>query len=77
MLIEHRGVSPTIDSTAVIAPSAIISGDVRIGPHTAVLAGAVITAEGAPVHLGARCVTMEHAVIRGAGRSACTFGDHV
>lgn len=77
MLIEHRGVSPTIDSTAAIAPSAVISGDVRIGPHTAVLAGAVITAEGAPVQIGAHCVIMEQAVIRGAGKSACTLGPHV
>ncbi len=77
MLIEHRGLRPVISARAVIAPSAVISGDVEIGAHTVVRAGAIVTAEGAPVRIGERCVIMEHAVIRGAGRYACTIGDHV
>ena len=77
MIIEHHGAKPVIDTSATIAPSAIISGDVAIGPHTVVLAGAIITAEGAPVRSGERCVIMEHAVIRGAGIHPCTIADHV
>jgi carbonic anhydrase/acetyltransferase-like protein (isoleucine patch superfamily) len=50
---------------------------VVIGAHTAVLAGAVITSEGAPVRIGERCVIMENAVLRGAGRHPCTIADHV
>ncbi len=77
MLMEHAGARPAIDETATISPAAIISGDVRIGPHTVVLAGAIITSEGAPVRIGGRCVIMEHTVIRGAGIHKCTLGDHV
>lgn len=77
MLVEHGGAAPAIDETATVAPTAVISGDVRIGPHTVVLPGAVITAEGAPVRIGGRCVIMENAVIRGAGIHKCTIGDHV
>ena len=77
MFIEHLGSSPVIAETAVIAPTAVISGDVEIGPETVVLAGAVITSEGAPVRIGASCVVMEHAVIHGAGRHPTTVGDYV
>jgi hypothetical protein len=42
MLIEHRGARPTIDPTAWIAPNAVVSGAVRIGPGTRVLYGAVL-----------------------------------
>lgn len=77
MLVRHRDRSPSIDPRAMIAPGAIISGDVRIGPDVCVLAGAVITSEGAPVTIGASTIIMEQAVVRGAGAHACTIGDHV
>ena len=75
--IEHRGRHPTIDPSAWIAPNAVISGDVRIGPDTRVLYGAVLTAEGGPVTIGARCIVMETAVIRGTARHPARIGDHV
>ena len=65
MIIEHRGAVPRIHRTAWIVPNAVISGDVEVGEETRVLYGAVLTSEGAPVKVGARCVIMEHAVIRG------------
>lgn len=77
MIVEHRGAAPIIDSSATIAASAIVSGDVAVGPGTVVLAGAVITSEGAPVRIGERCVLMENAVVRGAGIHPCAIGDHV
>ena len=77
MLVEHRGAKPAIAASAVIAQSAVISGDVEIGAHSVVRAGAIVVAEGAPVRIGERCVIMEHAVVRGAGRYACNVGDHV
>jgi len=77
MRIEHRGKRPTIDPTAWIAPNAVISGDVRIGPDTRVLYGAVLTAEGGPIMIGARCIVMETAVIRGTARHPAKIGDNV
>lgn len=81
MIVEHRGLAPRIHPTAWVAPTAVISGDVEIGAETRVLYGAVLTAEGAPVRIGDRCVIMEQAVIRGAGgrhrRFAVEIGDHV
>ena len=68
MRIEHMGKRPVVDPTAVVAPTAILSGDVRVGAGSVILAGAVVTSQGAPVRIGQRCIVMEHAVLRGAGR---------
>ncbi len=77
MLIEHRGRRPVVHTDAYVAPNAVISGDVEIGRQTSVLFGAVITADGGPVRIGAECVIMEHAVIRGSQRHPAHLGDQV
>jgi carbonic anhydrase/acetyltransferase-like protein (isoleucine patch superfamily) len=66
--IRHRGKVPSIDPDAYIAPTAVLSGEVRIGPGSCVLPGAVLAADGGPVEVGANCVIMEHAVLRGTPR---------
>ncbi|MBK7993231.1 MAG: gamma carbonic anhydrase family protein [Blastocatellia bacterium] len=73
MIIEHEGKKPVIDPSAYIAPNAVISGDVTIGPDSRILYGAVITSEGAPVKIGRGVVVMENAVIRGAGGAKQAF----
>jgi carbonic anhydrase/acetyltransferase-like protein (isoleucine patch superfamily) len=77
MLIEHSGKRPVIDPTARIAPTAVICGDVTVGPSTSVGFGAVLTAESGPIIVGRECVIMENAVIRGTRRHPATIGDHV
>lgn len=77
MIIEHQGRTPQIDPAATIAPGAILSGDVHIGAHSVVLAGGILSAQGAPVRIGEHCVIMEHAVVRGAGKHPCEISDHV
>jgi carbonic anhydrase/acetyltransferase-like protein (isoleucine patch superfamily) len=77
MLIEHLGKRPVIDPTARIAPTAVICGDVKVGPGTSVGFGAVLTAESGPIIVGRECVIMENAVIRGTRRHPATIGDHV
>jgi carbonic anhydrase/acetyltransferase-like protein (isoleucine patch superfamily) len=76
MILEHAGATPAIDPTAVIAPTAVISGDVTIGPDCQVLHGAVITAEGGRITLGASVIVMENAVIRSSAADSVTIGDH-
>ena len=77
VFVQHRDSRPTVSESAYIAPTAVLCGDVTIGPHTRVLFGAVITAEGGPVVIGANCVIMEHAVVRGVPRYPVRLGDHV
>jgi carbonic anhydrase/acetyltransferase-like protein (isoleucine patch superfamily) len=64
MLIRHRGIAPTIDPSAYLAPTATLIGDVRIGPRARVMYGAVLDAEGGYVEVGEACVISENAVLR-------------
>src|SRR5688500_6473113 len=70
MLIEHQSKRPNIHPTAYVAPTAVICGDVTIGPHTHVSFGAVIEAHGAPVRIGAQCVVRENLNTRSTSRNA-------
>lgn len=75
MLLSHEGHSPVVDETAYVAPNAVVCGDVTLGPHASVLFGAVITAESGPVSIGASCIVMEQAVVRGVRRNPVRVGD--
>jgi carbonic anhydrase/acetyltransferase-like protein (isoleucine patch superfamily) len=78
MYVEHGGIRPNVHPSAWVAPDAVVSGDVTIGPDTAVLYGAVLTAEaGSGVEVGSGCVIMEHAVLRSSGRFSLHLGNRV
>jgi carbonic anhydrase/acetyltransferase-like protein (isoleucine patch superfamily) len=77
VFVEHRLKSPQVSESAYIAPTAVLAGDVTVGPHSRVLFGAVITAEGGPVQIGSNCVVMEHAIIRGVPNQETRVGDNV
>lgn len=64
MLLEHEGKRPSVHSSAWVAPTAVVCGDVRIGPRSCVAYGAVLAAEGAPVVIGTQTVVREHALLR-------------
>jgi carbonic anhydrase/acetyltransferase-like protein (isoleucine patch superfamily) len=74
---EHLGASPRIHPEAVVAPTAVISGDVTIGPGCQILHGAVITAEGGAITLGENVIVMENALIRATSANPVHIGDHV
>jgi carbonic anhydrase/acetyltransferase-like protein (isoleucine patch superfamily) len=73
MIVSSATKKPKIDPSAYVAPTAVVSGDVTIEEGCAVLHGAVIAAEGAPVTIGANTVVMENAVLRASGGSAMQF----
>lgn len=77
MLLDHEGKRPRIHERAYVAPTATICGEVTLGPESRVLFGAVITAEGGPVTVGAHSIVMEQAVLRGTARHPALIGDHV
>ncbi len=77
MLLEHAGRSPRVDPAAWVAPTATLAGDVEVGPDSRVMFGAVLTADGGPVRIGARCVVMENAVLRGTRKHPLRLGDRV
>ena len=64
MIIKHRGVEPRIDSTAFIAPTAVIAGNVQVGPRTRIMYGAIVDSEASIVEIGECSIICENAVIR-------------
>jgi carbonic anhydrase/acetyltransferase-like protein (isoleucine patch superfamily) len=73
MILSSGTKKPKIHSSAYVAAGATISGDVEIGAGCAILHGAVLTAEGAPLRIGADTVVMENAVVKASGGSAIVF----
>lgn len=76
MIVTHLGKTPRIDPSTVIAPNAVICGDVTIGPGSRILFGAQIVAEGGAIVIGAECIVMENAVIRATARHSLTIGNN-
>jgi carbonic anhydrase/acetyltransferase-like protein (isoleucine patch superfamily) len=78
MLVEHAGAAPDIDPSAYVAPNAVVSGHVTVGPGARVLFGAVLTAEaGGRIELGRNAIVMENALVRGRRDHPAIVGDDV
>jgi carbonic anhydrase/acetyltransferase-like protein (isoleucine patch superfamily) len=73
MMLSSGTKRPKVHSSAYVAPTATLAGEVTIGAGCAVLHGAVIVAEGAPVTIGADTVVMENAVLKASGGSVLQF----
>ena len=76
MIIKHLGKTPEIHSTAYIAPTATICGDVRIGKNSCILFGASIIAEGGRIEIGENCIILENAVVRSSAKHSTVIGNN-
>jgi gamma-carbonic anhydrase len=76
-LIEHRGKSPSVHASAYVAPTAVLCGDVVVGPEARILFGAVLSAEDGRIEIGERCVVMENALLRARAAHPVLLGDDV
>ena len=74
MLIEHEGARPQIAASAYVAPTAVVCGDVSIGDDARILFGAVLTADGGPVTIGARKVRTPQGRTLGKSQAAKVDG---
>lgn len=77
MRYAHLGRRPTVDPSSRVAPSAILCGEVTVGPNCSIGFGAVLSAESGPITIGANCVVMDTAVVRGVRRHPVALGDNV
>ena len=83
MLKPFKGKSPVIDPTAFVAETAVIIGDVTIGPRANIWYGVVIRGDINHVRIGAETNIQENTVIhvdlndRGLGDCATVIGDRV
>lgn len=80
MLIRHRDHEPVIDPSAYIAPTAVVVGNVHIGPRARVMYGAVLDSEGSRIEIGECAIIGENAVVRataaGDVEHPVVVGDH-
>ncbi len=74
---QHLDRSPLVDPSAWVAPTAVLCGDVRVGPGCAISHGAVLDAGDGTIQLGRECVVMENAVVKASRRAPVRIGDHV
>ena len=65
MIIEYKGKRPKISTTAFIAPTAVVIGDVTIGDEASVWWGAVLRSDqnANPIIVGARTSIQDNCVI--------------
>ncbi len=81
MLIKHRGFEPVVDSSAFIAPTAVLVGKVHIGPRSRIMYGAILDPEGSRIEIGECTIICENAVLRATASGdidhPILIGDHV
>jgi carbonic anhydrase/acetyltransferase-like protein (isoleucine patch superfamily) len=77
MRFRHRGIVPTVDPSAYVARTAVLAGDVRVGPGCAIGFGAVLSAEDGSIELGRDCIVMENAVVKATERAPTRIGNNV
>jgi len=62
-IYPYKGITPTIDSTAFIAPTASITGDVVIGPQSGIWFNTTMRGDVAKIRIGARTNIQDGTVI--------------
>ena len=78
-IIPFNGVTPTIHPTAWIAPTAVLIGNVEIGPESSVWFGAVLRGDH-PEHgirVGARTSVQDNCVVHVSAEGPTVIGDDV
>lgn len=77
MLISYRGKTPAIDPSAFVAPTAVLIGDVEIGPQSSIWFGAVLRGDNGPIRVGARTSIQDNAVVHVSEHGGTYIGDDV
>jgi len=77
MRFEIGGERPRVDARAVVAPTAVLSGNVTVGANAIVSFGAVILGDEGPVVIGPGTIVRENVVIRAGGRHPVRIGSDV
>ena len=78
MLYALNGVAPTIHPTAWVAPTAVLIGDVRLGPGANIWFNCVLRADTNPIVVGARTNIQDGTIIHvDHGENFTDIGDDV
>lgn len=71
------GATPRIDPTAFVAETAVLTGDVTIGPGASVWYGVVMRGDSAPIMIGARSNVQDNTVVHADADAPTTIGSDV
>jgi len=77
MIIPFEGTTPRIHPTAWVAPTAVIIGDVEIGPDASVFYGCVLRGDVNAIRVGARSNIQDNSVLHVDRDAPCTLGEDV
>lgn len=78
-LITYRGRTPRVHPSAFVAPTAVLIGDVEVGPESSIWFGAVLRGDH-PEHgirIGARTSVQDNCVIHVSAEGPTVVGDDV
>ncbi len=64
-ILPYRNILPTIDSSAFIAPNALISGDVKIGKNSGIWYGCVLRGDVTKIVVGENSNIQDNCVLHG------------
>jgi len=73
----HTHSTPSVDPSASVASTAVVTGDVVVGEGSRILHGAVVNGDLGPVRIGSDVVVMENALLRGRAAQPLTLGDAI
>jgi carbonic anhydrase/acetyltransferase-like protein (isoleucine patch superfamily) len=75
MFIEFRGKRPKIATTAFVAPTAVLIGDVEVGEESSIWFGVVIRGDNGPIRIGARTSIQDNSVVHVSPGCTTIVGD--
>jgi carbonic anhydrase/acetyltransferase-like protein (isoleucine patch superfamily) len=76
-VLTVNGKSPALDPTAYVAATAVVAGDVRIGPRSSVWFGCVLRSEVDSITIGADTNVQDLTVVHSDPGSPVLLGDRV
>jgi len=78
LILPFNGITPRVDPTAFIAPTAVLIGDVEVGAHSSVWFGAVLRADHPDhgIRIGARASIQDNCVLHVSARGPTLVGDN-
>jgi carbonic anhydrase/acetyltransferase-like protein (isoleucine patch superfamily) len=79
LILSFRGKTPRVDPSAFIAPTAVLIGDVEVGPESSVWFGAVLRGDHPDhgIRIGARTSIQDNCVLHVSAEGPTVVGDEV
>lgn len=76
-ILPYNGVSPTIDDSAYIAETAVLTGDVTVGADSSIWYGCVLRGDVNSIRIGSGVNIQDGAIVHTARAYACVIEDRV